>query len=146
MGFFTTIKNFFSVTPKLAENVFDKDSGLLVRAGGFIDGLSYTDQEKAENKAVLVQNVLDFVKMTLGESTIRSTTRRAIAIMWIKVQLGLILVTGASIPVDVYFKTKLTKEFFALATSDVMAIGTTAVIIFFFGAYAIGTHIMQAKK
>ena len=35
-------------TDKAIDNVLDKDKGLLVRAGGWIDGFSYTDQEKAE--------------------------------------------------------------------------------------------------
>ncbi len=33
---------------KVADNVLDKDNGLLVRAGGWIDGLSYTQEEKAK--------------------------------------------------------------------------------------------------
>jgi len=33
---------------KAIDNVLDKDKGLLVRAGGWVDGLSYTKQEKAQ--------------------------------------------------------------------------------------------------
>ena len=35
-------------TDKAIDNVLDKDKGLLVRAGSWINGFSYTDQEKAE--------------------------------------------------------------------------------------------------
>lgn len=36
-------------TEKAIDDITDKDNGLLVRAGGWVDGLGYTDQEKAEN-------------------------------------------------------------------------------------------------
>ncbi len=35
-------------TEKAVDNMLDKDNGLLVRAGGWVDGLSYTDEEKAD--------------------------------------------------------------------------------------------------
>ena len=44
LGFF---KSIFSTQSNI-DNVLDKKDGLLVKAGGWIDGLSYTDQEKAE--------------------------------------------------------------------------------------------------
>jgi hypothetical protein len=34
-------------TDKAVDNLLDKDKGLLVRAGGWLDGLSHTSQEKA---------------------------------------------------------------------------------------------------
>lgn len=36
-------------TDKAIDNLLDKEQGLLVRAGGWVDGLSHTDQEKAED-------------------------------------------------------------------------------------------------
>lgn len=36
-------------TDKAIDNLLDKDDGLLVRAGGWVDGLSYTDQEEASD-------------------------------------------------------------------------------------------------
>ncbi len=41
-------------TTKAADDLLDKDKGLLVRAGGWVNDLSYTDAEKAEN-ALLVK-------------------------------------------------------------------------------------------
>jgi len=38
-------------TDKAIDNVLDKDNGILVRTGGWVNGLSYTDQEKAESAA-----------------------------------------------------------------------------------------------
>ena len=40
-------------TDQAVDNLLDKDRGLLVRAGGWIDGLSHTDQEKAENQLLV---------------------------------------------------------------------------------------------
>lgn len=37
-------------TDKAMDNMLDKDKGLFVRAGGWIDGLGFTDQEKSEAK------------------------------------------------------------------------------------------------
>ena len=39
-------------TDKAIDNLLDKNEGLLVRAGGWVDGLKHTDQEKAEDAQV----------------------------------------------------------------------------------------------
>jgi len=139
MGFWAKVKDFIFGAPKLMTDVFDKDSGLLVKAGGFIDGLSYTDQEKAKAFADLAKAVSDHIASTLPESTERSVTRRSIAVLWIKVQLWLILMVAIVIP----FNVKLAEWYFKLATCEVMLWGTASIIIFFFGAYAWGAHIKK---
>jgi len=40
-------------TEKAIENITDKDNGLLVRAGGWVDGLHHTDQERSEAAAAV---------------------------------------------------------------------------------------------
>jgi len=137
MNFFSAVKNFVVGAPKLVDDVFDKEAGLLVKTGGFINDLSYTDAEKARDLASLAKNVTEHIKTTLSESTVRSQTRRAISVLWIKVQLGLILMVAICIP----FKTEWAQAYFKLATCNVMLWGTGSVIIFFFGAYAWGVHI-----
>jgi hypothetical protein len=42
-------------TDKAVDNLLDKDKGLLVRAGSWVGGLHYTEEEKAENE-LLVKN------------------------------------------------------------------------------------------
>ena len=139
MSFWAPIKNFVLGAPKLVDDVFDKNEGLLVKAGGFINDLSYTDVEKARDLAELAKVVSEHIKSTLTESTERSLTRRSIAVMWIKVQLGLILMTSICIPVN----AEWAKSFFQLATCNVMLWGTGSVIVFFFGMYAWGAHIKK---
>ena len=136
------IRDFFLAAPKIVDDVFDKDKGLLVKAGGFINDLDYSDAEKAKSFFELALSVSEHIKTTLSESTERSTTRRSIAILWIKAQLGLILMVAICIP----FSTEKAKAFFELATCNVMMWGTGSVIIFFFGAYAWGAHIKRADK
>jgi hypothetical protein len=42
-------------TDKAVDNLLDKDKGLLVRAGGWINDLNYTDAEKADNQLLVRQ-------------------------------------------------------------------------------------------
>ena len=37
-------------TDKAVDNILDKENGLLARAGSWVDGLSHTEQEKAEDR------------------------------------------------------------------------------------------------
>ena len=131
MAWLKALKTFIVGSPKVADDVFDKEKGLLVKAGGFINDLSYTEAEKARDYAALAKEVTEHVKSTLAESTERSLTRRSISILWIRVQLYLILLAAISIPLG----TELATSFFNLATCKVMLWGTGSIIIFFFGAY-----------
>lgn len=142
MNWLSAVKNFVIGAPKITEDVFDKENGLLVRAGGFFNDLSYTDAEKARDIAALAKDVTEHIKTTLSESTARSMTRRAISILWIKVQLGLILMVAIAIPIN----SEWAISFFKLATCNVMLMGTFSIIIFFFGAYAWGAHVKTTKS
>ena len=42
-------------TDKAVDSLLDTDKGLLVRAGGWVNDLQYTDQEKAENSLLVKQ-------------------------------------------------------------------------------------------
>jgi len=139
MAWLSAVSNFIFGAPKLVEDVFDKKEGLLVKAGGFINDLSYTEAEKARDMAALAKEVTEHIKSTLAESTARSLTRRSISILWIRTQLGLILLVAICIPLN----TSWANSFFELATCNVMMWGTGSVIIFFFGAYAWGAHIKK---
>ena len=146
MSFFTAVKTFFTIAPKAVDDVLDKDNGLLVKAGGWINDLQYTDAEKSKDFATMTKGVIEFVTTTLAESTVRSKTRRNIAILWIKAQLGLILMVAMAISADEIFKTNMKADFFNLATCNVMVWGTGSIIIFFFGAYAWGAHISKKNE
>ena len=131
--------SFFKKVPAKTINDFtDKDNGLLTQVGGWIGGLQYTDQEQAEDYKTLVKGVTDYAVATLAENTERSKTRRDVAVLWIKAQLGLVLMAAIAAPwSDVLFE-----RYWRMASSEVIGYGTAGVMLFFFGSYGIGTHII----
>jgi hypothetical protein len=133
--------NLFTVAPKAVDNILDKDKGLLTQVGSWLGGLNLTAEEVMEQNAKTVTSVQAFVKATLDENTERSKSRRDIAKLWIKTQLGIILMTCIAAPWDI----ELAKFYFELATSTLMIMGTTAIIIFFFGSHGLAKH-NESKK
>jgi len=141
MNIFTAFKNFVVGAPKITEDVFDSEKGLLVKAGGFLNDLHYSDAEKAKDTAAVGANITEFVKMSLQESTVKSQTRREFAVQWIRVQLVLIMVTVIAIP----FNEKMATKLFEVATCNIMLWGTGSIIVFFFGGYVWGTYVKGGK-
>ena len=128
-------------TDSVVDNVLDKDNGLLSQAGGWIDNLSHTEQEKAEDKKELRKGVVAFAIATMAENSERSKSRREIAKMWIKVQLWIILMSCIAAPFDM----ELAEFYFKLATSTLMITVTTAICIFFFGSHGLAKY-QSGKK
>jgi len=137
MSFFS----WFSSTPKVIDNVLDKDNGLLTQVGNWIGNMKLTDEEVMEQNARTVASVQEFVKATLNESTGRSTTRRSVAVLWIKTQLGIVLMGCIAAP----FNMELAEYYAMVATSTLMVMGTTAIIIFFFGSQGLARY-NESKK
>jgi hypothetical protein len=134
MNIFRAVKGLFSSAPaKTVDDILDSDKGLLVKFGGFVNDLHYSDAEKAAAMADVVSGASEFVKSTMGESTERSKTRRAIAIYWIKFQLGLVALTVAAYPFD----RSLAEFYWKVSTSKIILFVTMSVIIFFFGAHVL---------
>jgi len=133
--------NPLSWSDKVVDNVLDKDDGLLKGVGGWIDDLSHTDQEKAEDKKELRKGVVAYAIASMGENSERSKARREIAKQWIKVQLWLILMCAIAAP----FNMELAEFYYKLSTASVMLAGTAAIITFFFGSYMLTRH-NETKK
>jgi F0F1-type ATP synthase membrane subunit a len=133
--------NPFSWSDKAVDNVLDKDKGLLAQVGSWVGNMNLTKEEVIEFNAKTVSSVQSFVKATLSESTERSKTRRAIAVLWIKTQLAIVLMCCIAAPFDL----ELAKFYFDLATSTLMITVTTAICIFFFGSHGIARH-NETKK
>lgn len=149
MNWLTAIKNFVVGAPQIATDVFDKNDGILVKAGGFINDLHYSDAEKVQDQFKIGAAVTEHVKACMGESTEKSKARRDIASLWIRVQLSLVLMTAICIPLEIILnaaKLNMAKSFFELATCNVMLWGSGSVITFFFGGYVWGTYIKKGKK
>tara|TARA_R110002020_G_scaffold474464_1_gene705994 strand:- start:1 stop:450 length:450 start_codon:yes stop_codon:yes gene_type:complete len=138
----------FTSTPKVVDNVFDKDSGLLTQVGQFIGHQQYTDQEKQEDQKVLVKSVQDYAVATLGENTERSKTRRELALMWFGMHVFFIKVTFLAALID-HLIIKLERQegyelFNALSgiTFDPWLCGITGGVGLFFW----GSHALRSSK
>lgn len=134
--------NFFKWNEKTKDNVLDKDNGLIAQVGGWIGNLNLTQEEVMEFNGKTVVSVQEFVKATLSESTERSVTRRAIAVLWIKSQLGIILMACIAAP----WSDELGKFYYEMATSTLMITVTTAICIFFFGSHGIARYNESKDK
>jgi len=121
------------VSEKTVNDVMDKDSGLLAQVGSWVGNMKLTQEEVIEFNAKTVTSVQEFVKATLSESTERSKTRRSIAVLWIKAQLGIVLMCCIAAP----WNMALADFYYKLATSTLMITVTTAICIFFFGSHGI---------
>lgn len=137
MGMFSWLG--FGGAEKATDNLLDKDDGLLTQVGGWIGNMDYTEEEQAEAYQKLTGVVIQYASNEVDHNSVRSKARRDLAIMWIKVQLVLIMLTAIAIPVDKVMKwsgaDSLATQYFALATASVMLAGTSAIIIFYFGSY-----------
>lgn len=136
----------FGAAEKAADNLLDKDTGLLTQVGNWIGNMELTDEERLETNGKTVASVQQFVKDTLSESTVRSKTRRLIAKLWVFMELALIGLSAVCVPIDHYAvgESDLSKQFFALASSEIMFYGTVAIIVFYFGSY--GVERVVSKK
>ena len=134
--------SFFTAAPKLTDDVFDKDNGLLTKFGGWVGGQQFTDQEQAELSAKSVESVQTFVVATLGESTERSKTRRSIAVFVIKFYLLLLFIAVMVFPFNKEWST------FALSVATIPALGgmVVSIGIFFFGSHMIQRHHESKNK
>jgi hypothetical protein len=132
----------FFGSKKVVENVFDSNNGLLTQFGGWIGNMNLTEEELLKSNTNTVSNVSAFVVSTLSESTERSKARRAISIMWFKLQASLILMTAITIP----FKGEWATAYYDLATSTIMLTTTSAITIFFFGSHGLAKYQENKKS
>ena len=129
------LKGLFS-TPKLAEAAGDVIKG----AVNGIDKLFYTDEEKAENAQKAFELWLKAQNILIHESSVRSMTRRYLAIMIVGVFLFLILFAAILFA----FGVTTAKEVFACAKA---ISGLTLMVTgFYFTYYGIQQTVAAVKK
>jgi len=127
---------------RIAEDILDKDNGLLTQIGGWIGNMNYTPEEKAKFTERLNTGVSNFVEMTLTENTTRSKARREVAMTWIKAHFAIIFITMMVAPIDF----ELAKFYFSIAFGTLMVAGTLAILGFFFGSHMLSSHLGTGKK
>ena len=124
------------------DSVLDKNDGHLAKIGQFIGNQQFTDQEKAVAMAGLTEAIRTFSIATANQSTERSQITRTIAILWIKVQLSLVLMSVLSLGLEDHYYFDMLWQ---ITTSNVVMYGTFGVMTYFFGAYGWGAHIKGKK-
>ena len=140
MGWF---KDLVMGTPKVMDNIFDNEKGLLVQVGRFIGNQQYTEQEKQEDQKELSKAVQAYAVATMGENTERSKTRRDIAVMWFKMQRQLIYLQVFCFFTDKgYYMTYqidlgLSGGFSEIAFNQSIWAITSGIGLFFWGSHAL---------
>ena len=146
MSWWTALKGVISGAPELTKDIFDSDGGLLAKAGGFLNDLHLSEPERLKLNIKAGETVIDHVKATAGESTIKSKTRRELAIKWINLQINLIGVNVICVPLAVLSPKQGVQIFnmmLKITLSWVMVGGTVTVMAYFFGTYGWGTYVKK---
>jgi len=122
--------DWFSTVDKAADNVLDKDNGLLTQIGGWVDNMNFTEEEQAEMNKGLIEGVRTFAIATMAENTDRSKTRRELSVFFIKFYAILVFLTGVTYPINEGWS----QVWFALATSGGVIGLVTGIGAFFYGS------------
>jgi len=137
------LKDLIFGAPKLVDNIFDKDKGLLTQVGQWVGHQQFTPEEQAIHDAAMGESIRGFAVATMGENTDRSKARRTIAVEWFKLQVWLIKLNVFCVFLD-YLISKLnggeaglTASIGAVAFSPYLWGITGAVSVFFFGSHAL---------
>jgi tRNA A37 threonylcarbamoyltransferase TsaD len=133
MSWFGLIKS----APKIAENIFHKDKGLLTQVGGWIGNSKFTEEEQAEMNRDIAKGVQDFAVATLEENTDRSKARRQIAQDVIRFYLLLVFMCGMTYP----FNSDWSTVWLSLASLPALGGLVVGVGAFFFGAHIHRSHV-----
>lgn len=118
-----------------------KNTGKVVDAAiSGIDKLFFTKEEKMDYGRKVAELQLKHTEMTLGENTARSLTRRYLAVLIMSVFLLLILASGVAYCFDKDYAAYLFKLAESISPLSMM------VAAFFFGAYMVGSHMINKYK
>jgi len=104
-----------------------------------LDKLFFTKEEKHDAMIATGQLIMKRVELAVSESSIRSITRRVIAIMFCSAFLLLLLMSAFVYPWFVGWSKRL------FECSMVLKNPIIAIIIFYFGSYGVG-YLLDKKK
>lgn len=140
-GIVSGVKAIFGAGQSGSDNVMKVASGI----GGYIDGLSYTDQEKSEYAAeVVLPSMQKFMESTVGENTERSRTRREIAIWVIRNWFIMLWVTIVSRGVELLLGA--VNHEFSMFVFEVATFSAMTYLVLGIGAFFFGAHIVRQVK
>jgi len=143
MSFFSWFKS----APKLADDVMDKDNGLIAQVGNWVGNMHLTKEEVMESNTKLVTSVHAFVASTLSENTERSKSRREFTKLWVRMHVTLIMLGAVCVPIDAFAGTNMANTYFSIAMSPYIAGITGAISVFFYGSQGLARyHEAKALK
>ena len=134
--------NWFTSGPKVIDDVFDKDKGLIAKAGEWYGNLNLTPEEVMEANNGTVKAVQGFVVNTLDENSERSKSRRDIANLIVKFYVLWLGVSFGVWPVNEKYAMFILEGLSGLAIGGAF----TAVIIFHFGSHGLVRHNNSKNK
>ena len=137
MGWFSKL-----LTPKVVDDVFDKDNGHLSKIGAWIGNSKFTDEEQAEMWREMGKGAAAHAVDTMGENTERSKTRRRLAVMIMQFELLCLFLAGMLFPFD----ENWSRMWWDIATSNLMFTLSAGVGAFFFGSHLISSHLPSKKS
>ena len=105
-----------------------------------IDKSFYTPEEKADMTKKMTELNLDFVKSTMSENSVRSYTRRIIAVSIVSVFL-LLMIFG----VVMYFFNPLAGQFIITSTSELLGYPFLAIVVFYFGGSVVSGLVKKKQ-
>ena len=112
-------------TDKAIDNLVDKDNGLLAQAGSWVGGLSYTDEEKAENSLLVKQWGLKQLEALEPFKVVQRIIAFAVLFVWAFVAMNYIAM--------LWFEHPKTGELLQFALSDYVFWPTLAVLSLYCG-------------
>ena len=113
-------------TEKAINDITDKQDGLLVRAGGWVNDLSYTDAEKAKNALEVRKWGLNQLEALAPFKIVQRVLAFAIAFIWSFVALNVII--------SIWFGSEPTQQkFIEFAFSDFIFWPVTVCFGLYFG-------------
>lgn len=78
-------------TDKAIDNIVDKDNGLIAKAGGYIDRLSFTDEEKAEHRLKVQQWGLKQLEALAPFKVVQRILAFNISLIWSVVAINVLV-------------------------------------------------------
>ena len=133
--------SWFAAAPKVIDDVFDKDNGLVAQAGAWIGNQNLTAEEVMESNAKIVNSVQKHVEKTLDENSQRSRARRNLAIKYMDFYLNWSSIGFASY----FFVPEYSEWLLSILIGWAFGGAFGAVIVFYFGSYGLERHNNSKK-
>lgn len=125
-------------TEKSLDNLMDKDNGLLVRMGGWVDGMHYTEQEKSEASAQTRDWAIRQLTALEPFKIVQRILAFGISFLW--AITGLNVLIGIWVEA-VYPNISVVESLLSFAFSDYLLWPTTICFALYFGGGTVGSFV-----